>query len=163
MPQHLPWLILPWSPTDKYVIPKMETTNVGIYTTSAYETFFSLLFHRCLTEKGICWNNPKTTAQQKKSFFFRDSLLLPWVWWKHLYFPVLQRRSKMKGLIHRVANMRSLQAASNIFLSLSALSSVRMLEAVRNLKSCLELKPSATPTRPNFLVQCGPAKPSNML
>lgn len=134
----------------------METTIVGIYAASIYETFYSLLFHGCLTQKGISWNNPKSTAQQEKSLFLRDSLLLPWVWLKHLYFPTLQKGSKMKGLMHAVASTRSLQSASNIFLLLSTLTSVRTLEAIWNLKTCLELKPPAT--LPNFLVQCDPAK-----
>lgn len=122
----------------------MEMTIIGMYAGSIYETFSSLLFHRCLTQKGFSWNSPKTTAQWEKSFFLSNSLLLPWVWLKHLSFPTLQRGSKMKGLMHTVANMRSLQAASNIFLSLSTLPSVRMLEAIWNLKSCLQLKSSAS-------------------
>ena len=134
----------------------METTIVGIYAASIYETFYSLLFHRCLTQKGISWNNPKTAAEQEKRFFLRDSLLLPWVWLKHLYFPALRRGSKMRGLMHTVASMRSLQAASSIFLPLSTLTSVRTLEALWNLKSCLELEPPAM--LPNFLVQYDPAK-----
>lgn len=106
--------------------------------------------------KGISWNNVKTTAQLEKSFFIRHSILLPWLWFKHFYFPTLQSGSKMKGLMHATACMKSLQAASNIFLPLSILTSVRTLQAMRNLKSCLQLKPSST--LPNILVQYIPAK-----
>lgn len=59
----------------------------------------------------------------------------------------------MKALMHTVASVRCLQAASNIFLPLSTLTSVRMLEVMWNLKSCSELKSSA-----NFLVHYDPAK-----
>lgn len=97
----------------------------------------------------------KDYSSRKKSFFLRNSLLLPWVLIKISLFSCSTKRKQNEGsYVHN--SLRPPQAVSNIFLPLSTLKSVRTLEVIWNLKSCLVLKPSEM--FPNFLVQDDPAK-----